>query len=136
VHHALIGLLSIIHGNRRGHVAVAAGQESFCFGLLEAAACLADNPEESVVLVHYDEPLPEPFSTFNETGEQPVALALALGVGGEGENMLLNNELLSSDGPRPTSHALDFLHFLKSGAREGLSVGEHRRWKWTRHALD
>ncbi len=40
VHHALAGLLSIVRKNRQGHTAVAAGSESFFFGLLDALLCL------------------------------------------------------------------------------------------------
>ena len=71
VHHALVGLLSIARGNCRGHTAIAAGPESFCFGFMEAAACLAENAAEPVLLIHYDEPLPEPF-------DRPPGPALAL----------------------------------------------------------
>ena len=42
VHHGLAGLLSIHAGNRKGHTALAAGADSFGYGLLEAAACLAE----------------------------------------------------------------------------------------------
>ena len=55
VHHALIGLLSIVQENRKGHIAVAAGSESFCFGLMEAVACLHENPSEQVVLIYFDD---------------------------------------------------------------------------------
>ena len=54
VHHGLAGLLSIHAGNKRGHVAVAAGADTFCFGLVEAALALADEPEIPVLLIYYD----------------------------------------------------------------------------------
>jgi hypothetical protein len=75
VHNALVGLLSIAAANRRGHTAIAAGAETFGFGLIEAAACLAESPDEPVVLIYFDEPLPGPYAEFNETDAQPMALA-------------------------------------------------------------
>ncbi len=50
VHHALAGLLSIARGNRHGHTTIAAGRESFGFGLLEALSCLVEKPAEPVGL--------------------------------------------------------------------------------------
>jgi Beta-ketoacyl synthase, N-terminal domain len=135
VHHALIGLLSIVHKNHRGHTAVASGKESFCLGLLEAIACLKENPDELVVLIHFDDLLPGPFAEFNETGEQPMALALALSATGEGETIQIDFQPTSANEKPSASHAQDFLDFLTSGLIEGLSVGEQRQWRWARHAL-
>ena len=59
VHHGLAGLLSIATGNRLAHTAVAAGEDSFGYGCLEAAAQLAEVAER-VLLLHFDEPLPAP----------------------------------------------------------------------------
>jgi len=134
VHHALVGLLSIAQHNRQGHTAVAAGSESFCFGLMEAVACLADNPAEPVVLLHCDEPLPEPFGDHADGAEPPLAVALSLAAAGEGEGMSLTTAPAVADAPRAASHALDFLGFLRSGAAEATSAGERLQWCWRRHA--
>ncbi len=136
VHHALAGLLSIAQGNHLGHTAVASGTESFCFGLLEAATCLLENPHEPVVLVHYEESLPEPYGAFNEPEENSIVLALALSsTAGEGEPFRLVMESATSHGISSASHALNFLSFLQGGAREGLSVDAHRQWRWLRNAV-
>jgi hypothetical protein len=136
VHHALIGLLSIVHENCRGHTAVASGKESFCFGLLEAIACLKENPNELVVLVHFDDLLPGAFAEFNEAGERPVALALALSAAGGGEAIRIDFQPTPADEKPSASHARDFLDFLTGGFTEGLSAGEQRQWRWARHAPD
>jgi len=136
VHHALLGLLSIAHKNNRGHTAVASGQESFCYGLLEAAACAKEMPDELIVLVHFDDLLPPPFSMFNEPAEQPIALALALAATGEGVPLQFTSECSSTGNAPSVSHAQDFLNFINDGLPECVSVGEHRKWRWTRYALD
>jgi len=135
VHHALIGLLSIVHGNRRGHTAVASGSESFCLGLLEAVACLKDKPEEKVVLIHFDDLLPSSFAVFNEDHEQPIALVLALSATGEGENIQIDFESAGIQEKPSASHAMDFIAFLANNSAECLSAGEHRNWRWSRHDL-
>jgi hypothetical protein len=135
VHHALIGLLSIALGNRRGHTAVASGTESFCYGFMEALAALQENPDEPVILIHYDEPLPEPFSTFNNQSEQPIALALALNMAGEGEQFDFSWQPSLVGQICSQSHAIDFLHFIEGENQECISNGERHQWRWTRHAL-
>jgi len=134
VHHALIGLLSIAVRNRRGHSGVAAGNESFCFGFLEALICLKENPTEPVVLIHFDEPLPGPFASFNCDGEKPVALALLLQAEGEGDLMQMTFSPAPSNKELSSSHAQDFLDFLLGNSKEVISKNENRQWLWKRHA--
>jgi hypothetical protein len=136
VHHALAGLLSIARGNRRGHTAVAAGPESFCFGFLEAACCLAENPAEPVLLMHYDEMLPEPFTRFaGETGPA-MALVVALAAGGPGEAMTLRLAPGTPAGAAVAdSLAGGFCRFLGDpAARDFSAAGARLTWQWSRHA--
>ena len=77
VHHALAGLLSIVTRNEHGHLAVAAGKDSFGFGLLEAAASLAES-ETSVLLLYFDEVLPDFFNELIAQPDCPQAFALLL----------------------------------------------------------
>jgi hypothetical protein len=135
VHHALVGLLSIACGNRQGHTAVAAGSESFCFGFLEALSCLSERPDEPVVLVHYDEPLPEPFAVFDRPAGHPEVLALVLAAAAEGAPLSLATAPAGKNLSRSHSHAMDFLTFLQNpDLTEGVSPGERLDWHWRRHA--
>ncbi|HEV2676098.1 MAG TPA: beta-ketoacyl synthase chain length factor [Aliidongia sp.] len=135
VHHALAGLLSIAHGNRQGHTAVAAGSESFCFGLMEAVACLADAPDTPVVLLHYDEPLPSPFSDFDEPAPAAEVLALVLAADGPGVPLSLAFVPALTKAERSVSPAAAFLRFLETPAQtELVSSGDRLEWHWRRHA--
>jgi hypothetical protein len=132
VHHALAGVLSIAQGNRRGHTSVAAGPDSFALGLLEATASLSEHPEEPVLLVYYDEPLPAPYSTF-AGAEETHAVALSLrGSGNDGA--LINGSIACGSGREPTEGAsLAFLRFLLTGA-DTVAPGERIDWRWGRYA--
>ncbi|WP_431855374.1 beta-ketoacyl synthase chain length factor [Azospirillum sp.] len=134
VHHGLAGLLSIHTGNRLGHTALAAGPDSFAFGLLEAAASVAENPSEPVLLLYGDAPMPEAYAPFRTEADAalPLAVALALGpVDGGGETIAL--ESAPAGGERPAeSTALDFLRFLLSGAPQAASRGGRLDWVWRR----
>ena len=134
VHHALIGLLSIAQRNPKGHIAVASGSESFCFGLLEAISCLHEHPSEQVVLIHFDDLLPSSFAPFGEPNESPIALALAIASAGDGEEIQIDVKPSCPNEKKSASHAQDFLDFLAGDTAEVLSIGERQRWRWMRHA--
>ena len=137
VHHALIGLLSIARGNRQGHTAIAAGEESFCCGLTEALACLADTPDQPVVLLHYDEPLPEPFSHFEGALAAPEVLALVLAAEGPGQNFELSIDPVGTRTAPTSSQAMEFLKFLQTPERRDLvCAGERLQWHWRRRATE
>lgn len=134
VHHALVGLLSIAQGNRQGHVAVAAGPDSFGFGFLEAVACLQERPSEPVVFLYYDEPLPPPYDQFDRGADQPLAMALSLSSSGAGEGLLLGAAAPRRKGGAERSPGLAFLRFLLTEAAEASWPGERQEWHWRRLA--
>ncbi|MDV7341019.1 beta-ketoacyl synthase chain length factor [Terasakiella sp. A23] len=78
VHNGLAGLFSITTRNKQPHTAISAGAASFCNGLLEACAMLQVNPEQPVLLVHYDGPLSDFYENFGDERVKPMALALRL----------------------------------------------------------
>ena len=131
VHNALAGLLSIARANRASHTAIAAGVESFGFGMLEALACLAERPQEPILLVYFDEPLPAPYDMLEADAQAPIALALLLGIGPVAEFTL-------ATAPRPTTTQADpgaaeqFMRVLLGAQAEAVVVGEQLRWRWRR----
>jgi len=138
VHNALAGLLSMARKNRAGHTAIAAGRDSFACGLLEAATCLAAGVDEAVLLVYFDEPLPEEYQEFGDPDEASLALALLLHPArGDGTDLRLS--FLAQNATEPvrsaTAQAMDFLRFLSSGAHETVSPGERMQWRWSRGAV-
>ncbi|HEX4367170.1 MAG TPA: beta-ketoacyl synthase chain length factor [Rhodopila sp.] len=139
VHNALLGLLSIARGNRQGHTMIAAGTESFGFGLLEAVSCLADSPTYPVVLVYFDEPLPPPYDVFDQpaldqSAPDPIAIALTLSAT-EGAPVILTTTQAESP-PDPTG-ALTFMRVLLGAAPHATTTGEHFTWHWrSGHAPD
>jgi hypothetical protein len=135
VHNALAGLLSIALGNQLGHVAMAAGPDSFCFGLMEALACVADRPWEPVILLHYDEKLPGAYETFADADDGSEVLALVLAADGPGEAFGFAAAPLSESHPLPGSPVRDFLHFLLEASQDELVLrGKSLKFRWWRHA--
>jgi Beta-ketoacyl synthase, N-terminal domain len=137
VHNALAGILSIEWKNSAGHSALAAGADSFGFGLLEAAACLAARPAEPVLLVYFDEGLHEEYAELREADETGLALALLLtsGPSGGADVLLSFASRPRRSPPRPaTEQALDFLRFLLSDETERIFSGGSIEWRWHRDA--
>jgi hypothetical protein len=135
VHHGLAGLLSIHAGNRKGHTALAAGADSFGYGLLEAASCLAEKPNEPVLLIYGDEPLPEPYDAFRDQHETalPVTLALALAPPDQSEDTIKVSAILRRSEDQPAGCVVSsFLRFLLSGACSASGPGGRMQWNWSR----
>jgi len=136
VHHALLGLLSIHTKNKAGHTAVSAGADSFAYGLLEAAGCVAQSGEP-VLLLYCDEPLPGAYAAFeeDEAPRQPLVLALLLGSPSAADDVL-GLQLLPQqpDALRRSCLALDFLDFLLSDNKHQTSAGADMTWEWSRAA--
>lgn len=137
IHHALLGLLSIHTGNRLGHTALSASGDTFASGLLEAATCVAERPEEPVILVHADEPLPQDYAQFGEDDSAfPLVVALALGRPGDSpaNDITLELDTNSADGVPAANMATDFLRFFLSGAQAQRAIGRRTQWMWRRAA--
>lgn len=152
VHNALAGLLSVCSGNRRGHTALAAGVDSFGFGLMEAAACVAERPDEPVMLAYYDEGLPEGYPDFGPAfaGGMPASAddptfaddspALAGGAGLAFAAMLTSPDRAAGHVVMTATPAVGaetgeaacaaFLRFLKTGVAQAAATGERMNWTW------
>src|SRR6516164_4833273 len=78
VHNAFAGLLSIATQATAGHTAIAAGPDSFAFGIVEAVGCLMAAPAERVLLVYCDEAPPVPYGELSIATGEGLALALLL----------------------------------------------------------
>lgn len=137
IHHALLGVMSIQSDNRLGHTALSAGRDSFLNGLLEAAVCIVENPDEPVILIYADEALPSDYGRFREADDAalPQVVAFALGRPGwvAGADIEIEYAPVTGIAVEPTaSPATAFLAFFLSGAMEAGAVGERIRSVWRR----
>lgn len=135
VHHALAGLLSIATNNSAGHAAISAGPETFACAMLEAAACLGES-DEPVLLMHFDEVLPEIYATVaGETqAEKAVALALLLLPEDADDGELFTFDMAPAPELGTDPLALRFADLLTSGAESAFGNGPRMSWRWHRAA--
>ncbi|HLW70769.1 MAG TPA: beta-ketoacyl synthase chain length factor [Candidatus Binataceae bacterium] len=137
VHNALAGLLSIIWGNTAGHTAIAAGADSFAYGLMEAVASLQAESGAPVMLVYFDDLVPPPYDEIADSVDNCLALALLLEPPrDDGDDLMFAFESHASAPVQlsASAQALDFLSFMLSGERERSFVGERAQWRWRRCA--
>jgi hypothetical protein len=136
VHNALAGLLSIATGNHVGHTAIAAGVDSFGFGLVEALGCLVEQPEEPVLLVYFDEALPAPYDELPDVHDEPgIALALLLAPAEmTSDDLAFSAEPCTGSDPHASasSQALGFLEFILSDRTALETRGSRMVWRWER----
>jgi hypothetical protein len=136
VHHALIGLLSIVRGNRAGHTAIAAGPDSFGYGLLDAVACLAEDAAP-VMMVYFDEPLPAIYApTLSDDIAAPFVLAMVIAApsGNDNDCLVLSMTGKAGNEPATPAQAQEFRDFLASSRTELRLSGERHDWWWHRAA--
>ena len=124
VANALAGLLATAAENTTGHSALAAGSDSFGFGLLEAAACIASGEDQEVLLVYFDDLLAGEYAEIAEGRQKPLALAVLMGAPrGDDDDVQLSLLSAPARATHPTSdQAGDFLRFLVDG-KEVVSIG-------------
>jgi len=133
VHNAIGALFSIARQDPTSYTAVALGEETAEAAFTEALGLLADG-EPCVLVVCYDEPLPEPFDGFNRSDEFPRAWACRLSRAQAGglslETLPAQAEARATDLP-PDLTVLRFL--LSTETTLEHTVGA-RTWRWQRHA--
>ena len=134
VHNAQAGLFSIATGNREASSSIAAERDTFGHGFLESVLLLERAPEQEVLLVIADEPIPANLRHLVQEPETAYAMALLLARDGEG--VRLEFGLDASRAPRKEREwpdALEFVRFLASDAAELSLEAGRRRWTWRKH---
>jgi len=126
---ASAGLFSIARQDRAPSTAVSAGEESFGFGLLEACLQLADRPQDPVLLVFADEPIPDIYGEAD--ADCAHAIGLLLGAGAQTSIAWSCAEHDGAASAEPQSRA--FLPVLRDGASASWR-GDRRSWTWSREA--
>jgi hypothetical protein len=133
VHNAQAGLYSIAANNRQSSSSIAAHEDTFASGFLEALCQLQRDPGRPVLLVMADIPLEE---TFAPLVDEPVAaygLALLLAVEGNGDKIRFEPCSLSAPTtPKPWPDAIEFLRWLL-GDEPRLELQHYQNgWAWER----
>lgn len=133
VHNAQAGLFSIAAKNREVSSSIAAQQETFGAGWIEALTILARAPERPVLLVVGDVPLAPAFAALVDEPDASYALALLLGSDADGRGVHCSLRPGAPRTRRPRwPDALEFLRWhLSDSPRLDLACGRGS-WIWER----
>jgi hypothetical protein len=134
VHNASAGLFSIARADRANHLALAAGASSVEHAVIEACGLLADGAAE-VLLVVYDDRLPDIFAPFRDCTEQPHAWAWLMTA--PEKNVVHLSWRASPDAksdPEALPAGLEVLRFHVRADRALERFEDGRCWRWTRDA--
>jgi hypothetical protein len=133
VHNAQAGLYSIAAGNRRPSSSIAAQDDTFACGFVEALTHLQREPGRPVLLVVADVPLDE---TFAKLVEEPVAAyGLGLLLAAQGDGRPLDFGSAAAAAPTPPREWPDAMEFLRwwIGDEPRLTLGAGRvQYTWER----
>lgn len=124
---ASAGLFSILQRNTAPSTAISAGATSFGYGLLEACLQLADKPEQPVLLVYADEPIPSVYGDPALSGGTAHAIGLLLQSGAARRITCRTSCGEAMPSLEPLSRA--FLRCLESGEASWHDNGT--TWNWS-----
>jgi len=138
VHNAISGLYSIAAEDSAPMTAMAGGVDSAAQGLIEACAQIATGAEE-VLLVTYDEPLPDVYQAYRDAPESPYAWAwLITAPQGRAYSWSWSKETQTPNVAAPEAEAeafgLRLLRCFLSDAEQQVLQGHAKQWCWRRHA--
>jgi hypothetical protein len=138
VHNAQAGLFSIASQNRLASSSIAAQEDSFACGYLEALTMLERDTERSVLLVIGDVPLAPVFAPLVDEPVGSYGLALLLAARDGQTSGALAFEMTAAPEPSELHRqpawpdAMEFLRWYLSG-ESALVLGRgRRRWHWQR----
>lgn len=126
---AAAGIFSIARRDQAPATAIAAGAESFGYGLLEAHLRTRQDPTQPLVYVYADAPAPDPLG--RQPGDPEAVFALGLLIHGNG-TIRLHTGIGPGDavGTPSTLQAHACLQALERGSADW--AGDRRHWHWIR----
>lgn len=133
VHNAQAGLYGIATENRQASSSIAAQEDTFGCGYLEALTHLAREPGRPVLLVVGDVPLAETFAALVEEPVASYGVALLLVADGPGTRLGFSCGARQGDAPALAwPDAAEFVRWLLGDSPRLELGGGRRRWCWTR----
>lgn len=126
VHNAVSGLFSIGWKLKQMQSVISAGANTFVMGLTEAFSLLKSFPDEDVLLIYVDVPLPSVFSEFDDAGEATEICALLMSRDNNGKTgpTIEANLIQDQSGKlQAEDHPLQALAALLQGTNTETTVG-------------
>ena len=129
VHNTAAGLATIATKQTIPFTSIAAAENTFQSAILEAWLYLVENPSHKVLLVDFDEPLPEVYSQYEDKDFQGYALGLVISSGDEFEVTACE---MTENTQSSLPQALQFLrHYLRNKEISEWEINSNNQaWRW------
>lgn len=129
VHNTAAGLFTIAAKRPTPVTSLASGPNTLHSALIEAAAYLAEYPQHQVLVVDFDEPLPEPYRDFDHGQYRGYALGMRLTSGTDYQITWEANPELAPLSCPPT---LEVIKQLVGNAKAWTLPTNRQLWHWQR----
>ncbi|MBC8413058.1 beta-ketoacyl synthase chain length factor [bacterium] len=114
VHNTAAGLYSIITNNQSPSTAIAAGTDTFIYGLLEASTFLQCNPGQKVLVLSFDEPVPRIFGSVRDDYDSAYGAAFMFSDNASMPGIQVNIDVQGGTDVDHTPVALQLIKFWQS----------------------
>ena len=129
VHNTGSGLFTVIAKTNTPSTSIASGANTFAYGWMDAQAYLAENPNHRVLLVDFDEVIPDEYQPYSNQVFSDHALALVLRVADKGGVGIVRTPP-EEDEKLPQGPV--FLAWQQTDAATLSLTAEGQGWRWDR----
>lgn len=130
VHNTAAGLFTIAAKRATPATSLAAAENSLHYAVIEAGTYLQENPQDTVLLVNFDEPLPAPYQQFETHSYKGYALAMLLTTGNQLQlSWSKNRDSVPTDYPQ----AFDFIEYLLNNKKNTSISSKRTNWIWAKN---
>jgi hypothetical protein len=129
VHNAAAGLFSTYRADRAESTALAAGEETLGYALLEGHCQLVLEPQRPVLMVYGDEPLPREYREAGADEESQGCAVAVLLANGAARRTSVAKDAAGDRARSEHAQADAFIRHLEQGAPAGW-VGAASAWSW------
>ncbi|WP_198596756.1 beta-ketoacyl synthase chain length factor [Vibrio splendidus] len=131
VHNTAAGLTTIAAKAPIPLTSIAAGQDTFHNALIEAYLYLHQYPSHRVLVIDFDQPLPELYQEYETQHYAVYALGLVLTTGGE---YSITRTVEANQASSGLPQGLQTLQHILLGTNKWTLAGKHQTWSWINNA--
>ncbi|UPR46820.1 beta-ketoacyl synthase chain length factor [Vibrio cyclitrophicus] len=143
VHNTAAGLTTIAAKAPIPLTSIAAGQDTFHNALIEAYLYLHQYPSHRVLVIDFDQPLPELYQEFETQSYADYALGLVLTSGNDysvsraastSRSVSLSKAVTSENSEAELPQGLQSLQNILQDSKSWTVAGKHQDWTWVNNA--
>jgi hypothetical protein len=127
VHNTAAGLATIATKKPIPLTSIAAGENTFQSAMVEAWAYLENHPDHKVLLVDFDEPLPNVYEQYENQTYQGYALGLVLS---KGDEYSFSKSTSTTDAEPKQPQGLEFIRYFLSDQTQWTLQAPNQTWIW------